>query len=291
MTDPARTTEDGGPDSAAADSARPPFGTAPAPPAPKAPKDEDVTGGNGKDASAPFWHRLLVVVWLLALTVPLFRIGNNSIRKLESLSTEAFTQPWRAPALVSLRVGPEAFTYDADKGVLTHRGPISKEQQEELRGLIQFAEPGDTGTPSIPAAERPAIKASFELAVDRLSFNSRAGATEILLWLLVVGGIFGASGSLARVYNSFLYVACYKGGRGFDLGTWWPYYVLLPALGFILGVFVTVLLKANLLTIEDQSPAGNLWWAGVSIIVGFGAIDVAERLKSVGRALFGSSKK
>ena len=108
--------------------------------------------------------------------------------------------------------------------------------------------------------------------------------------MLLVGGVFGAAGTVARMYGNFLQIACYERGRDFDLWIWWPYYVVLPVLGFIMGVFVTVLLKANLLSIENQSPSGNLWWAGISIIVGFGALDVSERIKAVGKGMFGSAK-
>lgn len=247
------------------------------------PESQGLNAEDG-ESSTTLAPRILVVLWLLVLTGPLLILGDNSIRKLESLSTNETTQTWSTRPGVLLLVGPEAFVYDSERELLTHRGPVTKTQQEELRALIQFAD-------SVTEAQRSEIRATYELAVDKLSFSSRLGATEILMWLLIVGGVFGALGSLARIYSNFLLVACYRGGKGFNLKKWWPYYVLLPALGFLMGLFVTVLLKANLLTVENQSPAGNLWWAGISIIVGFGAVDVSERLKSLGKAMFGTSKK
>lgn len=252
---------------------------------PKNPLDNDNgNGGDGQTASNSIKPRLFVVIWLIAVTIPLLICGKNSLQKLEGLSSQPVTQGWSAPAGVSVNVGPETFIFDAEKGMLQNRGPVTKAQQEELRGLINFAD-------SVSQEDRSKIRASYILAVDRLSDISRSLTTDVLMWLLVVGGVFGAAGTLARVYGNFLTIACYRGGKGFDLKVWWPYYILLPILGFLMGIFVTVLLKANLLSVENQSPSGNLWWAGISIIVGFGALDVSERLKSLGQALFGTSKK
>ena len=123
------------------------------------------------------------------------------------------------------------------------------------------------------------------------SSKSRQWGAETLIWLLIVGGVCGATGALARIISNFLIVACYRAEKHqFDPKTWWPYYVLLVPLGFLMGLFVTVLVKSNLLFVENQSPSGNLWWAGLSIIVGFVALDVAERLKSLGKSFFGERK-
>ena len=243
------------------------------------------TGGERpqKPPNRSFCARFWVVVFLIAWTVPLTYAGKYSIEKLEKRSTEESKQVWTAGTGVTLDVGPESFLYDADKHELIHRGLITKSQQEELRGLIQLSD-------SVPEAERSALKKAYGSVIDRLAYESRKKASDILMWLLLVGGVFGAAGTVARMYGNFLQIACYERGRDFDLWIWWPYYVVLPVLGFIMGVFVTVLLKANLLSIENQSPSGNLWWAGISIIVGFGALDVSERIKAVGKGMFGSAK-
>ena len=101
---------------------------------------------------------------------------------------------------------------------------------------------------------------------------------------LVVGGIIGAQ---TRSIWLFIRIACYQ--NRLELKLWWPWYVLRPLLGFVLGAFVFVLAEADLLAMDlpgRQANGGAMWWLAVSFIVGFGTQEFVNRLRELTNTLF-----
>ncbi|MGC3971058.1 MAG: hypothetical protein QM775_28090 [Pirellulales bacterium] len=176
---------------------------------------------------------------------------------------------WKKPDGVSAPEGPSAFMYDPEKSQLVHFGAISDERKTELRGKIN-----DVG---------------YQAAVDRLAFQSQATGKSALTWLLVLGGVSGLLGVQIRSLHDYVGHSCYVGTL--DIDRWWPWYVLRPALGFLLGFFIVVLIKTDLLAAaEAKTESGSLWWVGLAAIAGFGVDDVIRRLRLLSKTLFGTEK-
>jgi hypothetical protein len=84
---------------------------------------------------------------------------------------------------------------------------------------------------------------------------------------------------------SFVNMICYR--RSLDLELWWPYYVLRPPVGFLIGFTVVLLVKAELLFKGEVATAsGSLWWAGIAFVAGFASSEFTEYLITMSRKFF-----
>ena len=83
-------------------------------------------------------------------------------------------------------------------------------------------------------------------------------------------------------------IACYSGDL--DLVVWWPYYVIRPVTGFILGVILVSVVHGGYFTLGAGSPVSTLAWAGIAFLAGFGEQEFTQRLRQLTKTIFGESK-
>jgi hypothetical protein len=90
-----------------------------------------------------------------------------------------------------------------------------------------------------------------------------------------------------RSLTAFVGNACFK--NTLNLVIWWPYYVLRPFTGFILGIVVVVIVQGGFLAVGSTAPNGTLWWVAVPILAGFGDDEFTQKLRQLTKTLFGTT--
>jgi len=169
-------------------------------------------------------------------------------------------------------------------------GPQGTETQGADEENQSSAPPTETSeTPEAPPAGQRVEDErilGYQAAIDALTYQSLSDAGRYFMLLLVVAGLSGAVGVQVRATINFVRIACFH--NLLDVRRWWPWYVLRPPLGFILGVLIVLLVQSDIFTPEGAStPAGTTWWIAIAFLVGFGAEDFSERLRLLSQTLFG----
>ena len=208
---------------------------------------------------------LAVLLFVAALTA--LYSGYWVLKQLETHPVNRFSVKWKNEASVTLEPGPSTFWYDKQNHVIWHVGTISDERKQKLLGLSKTND------------------LSYRDAIEDLAFSSNTRSYTAFRWLLLLGGVSGILGVLIRSTWDFVGNTCYK--NTLDVVRWWPWYVVRPLTGFLLGVLVIVLVQTDFLTNINQQSSDSLWWAGLATIAGFGSSDMLTRLRLVSKAIFG----
>lgn len=202
----------------------------------------------------------IIAVWLFA----------NVFQRIESyrLKTEV---KWENKADYQLDAGPAWFLYRQNEDVLVAIQAVDDAAKETLLKLY------DQDSVGYPA---------YQNAIEELAFETQNAPKPSYLLTLLIGGIAAVIGVQIRTIHRFLLRACYA--YDLNIKIWWPWYVMRPVVGFLLGCAVILLAQVNLITIahEDSSV---FFWIGLSILAGFGTPDVVDRLHKVSETLFATS--
>jgi hypothetical protein len=182
---------------------------------------------------------------------------------------------WTVPDSRVLLSGPPNFWYDPDRHELAYVGTMDAKQKSELLSLFPI-EAGEKST-DIPAAYRAAI--------DALAYKANQNLYGALLALLALGALSGAMGVQLRSFTAFVGNSCYT--QKLDVTVWWPYYVVRPFTGLILGIVVVVIVQAGFLAVGNGPPSGTLWWVSVAILAGYSDDEFTQKLRQLSKAIFG----
>lgn len=194
------------------------------------------------------------------------------IYELQTVTNPVVYVSWDNPNKIQLDAGeaPVAFWYNKPERLLVHRGQIDIATKKQLSKLA-------------------ANDQSYQRAIGKLTFDSSAKSSRVFFWILVVGGLGGVLGVQVRSLFDFIGHTCYKGSL--DINLWWPWYVLRPVLGFLLGFLVLGLVQGEILQVGEGRGTNIYWWIGLAILAGFGASDVIAKLRLVSKTLFGSDSR
>jgi len=184
---------------------------------------------------------------------------------------------WNKPADLELTLGPTAFWYDGDKQELVYRGQISAEDKAKLFELPNASDR------TIKVS--PVELADYRKAVDALAFKSQSGNDTVYILILTLAGLSGTLGVMSRSNVNFIRIACFQ--NVLDFNRWWPWYLMRPVLGFLLGLLAVLLVQARIYVPNSGSVDSLDWWMGFAMLVGFGAEDFADRVRLVSQTLFG----
>ncbi len=208
------------------------------------------------------WYILLFTVLIVAAFVHFYRLSEAK-QVLEVVS-------WNNEKQQSLRSGPVWFGYDEQARLLKVKGVIDDTVKMQLLKLY----PSDSSG-----------YASYQSAIDLLAFKTQTSANKPpYLLVLVLGGLAAMIGVQIRTIYHFLDHACYK--RDFDAKIWWPWYVVRPWVGFLLGAALILLAEVNLFSVANAQYS-QIFWIGFSILAGFSTPDVIRRLGKASEAIFG----
>jgi len=227
---------------------------------------------------------ILVVAWL------------GAFRQYQGVLSEEIRVSWKQPDGYTLRPGPKTFRYDPDTEQLIHAGPIDDARKKILAALLTRLEgEGEraaadhsgtaVGSPPEPAVSRE--QGAYWAAIDQLAYDSNRKSAPVFGWLLVLAGLSGVLGVQIRSIISFVGISCFK--NTLDVRRWWPWYLLRPLQGFMLGLLAVLVIQAGLFVPEGGIVPETHWWLAISMLVGFGAEDFTQRLRLVSQALFGKS--
>lgn len=208
---------------------------------------------------------ILVYVWL------------ETIADIEKDLHKETRVSWVAAADTSLLSGPPAFYLDRDKKELVFVGQIDKETKKQLVELLDTKD-----------ELKKIIAPSYMAAIDQLAFRSNESLYGMMLSLLWVGGLSGVVGVHLRSLINFVGNTCFS--EKLDVKRWWPWYVIRPISGFIIGALVVLLFHTGLLATSITASGGTLWWVAIAVLAGFGADEFTQRLRLLTQTLFGQSK-
>ena len=225
-------------------------------------------------------EKIALLIVLLIICCVTIGVWFRFLNSFDSKTRAEMSVSWPAPPEMTLDSGPPSFWYDPESNQLHHRGPLTDEIKKKLVELPMAVGEGDALT------ER--ALSTYREAIDRLAYESQGLSEGLFLSLLFLGGLTGILGAMLRAFVNFVGVACYK--DELDLSRWWPWYAVRPIVGFLLGVVLILIVKAGLMTPEGDIQGGKSWWLGVSFLAGFGATDFTDRLRLLGKTLFGSSQ-
>ena len=209
---------------------------------------------------------------LIALTVPVLVMVFGLLYLVDGIGQRESKVPWAGAGSIRLAASPSEFRVDPNQKLVSYRGLPGGDTEQELQALINDAD-----------AQGP-IGQSYYAAIDNLMFDaSRANAFATVI-LLGLAGLAGVLGVQTRSITNFVGHACFKGDL--NLPRWWPYYVIRPLTGFVLGLVVVLVVKSGILTVPGDA-ASSLWWVSLAFLAGFGEDEFRQRLRVVSKALFG----
>jgi hypothetical protein len=215
---------------------------------------------------------VLLVLFSVLVTWAWFCVLN----RVENILHKEYTISWEAPANLQLRPGPAGLFYDREAKKMSHRGPIDSKLKTELAALPVVVEND---------AENATAIQSYNDAISNLAYKSGAELDNVLMLLLVFGGLSAVLGNQLRTDGNFVNVIV-KANK-LDVNLWWPWYAIPPFISFVLGVVIVLMIKAELIQLGDKVPTGSLWWAAIAFLAGFGASDFTDRLRLLTQTLFG----
>ncbi len=214
-------------------------------------------------------HVLLMASYIFVVTILIVGAFTYFFKQSENKQVvEAVT--WKNEAKQVLKSGPVWFSYDDSVKLLKVKGIIDDSTKIQLLALY------------------PADSAGFDAyrsAIDLLAFRTQTSNNQpSYLLMLLLGGLAAMIGVQIRTIYHFLDHACYK--KNFDAVTWWPWYVVRPWVGFLLGAAVILLAEVNLFSVSN-AQSSQIFWIGFSILTGFSTPDVIRRLGKASEAIFG----
>jgi hypothetical protein len=182
---------------------------------------------------------------------------------------------WSAPDSFVPQSGPPSFWYDSEHHQLAFVGTIDAKQKSDLLALFP-----------VEVADRPPVQfAAYRASIDALAYKSNQNLFGALIAWLFLGGLSGTMGAQLRSITAFVGNACFT--QKLDITTWWPYYLLRPFTGFILGIVVVVIVQAGFLAVGSGSSTGTLWWVSVAILAGYSDDEFTQKLRQLSKTIFG----
>ncbi len=198
------------------------------------------------------------------------------ISHVEHITHQETRVSWKATDKIVVDAKTVEYFFDRKSSELVVRGAIDEKTKEEI--ISSF--PLDDGT--------IVYFKSFVEAMNQAAFESNKKSEGISLLILLLGGVAGIVGVQLRSITNYIGHACWR--NDLELNRWWPYYVMRPISGFVLGAAVVAIIQAGLLTAGEGTPGKTLWWVGICFLAGFGEEEVAQRLRHLTKSLFGASE-
>lgn len=219
---------------------------------------------------------LSISLWIATITV--CSVWFWTLHQIDKQLHTEHTVFWNAPTNMFIKSGPPTFRYDRGSNLLYFRGEVDASTKQELMSLL-----------IVDGTTHPVgFDQAYADAIGRLAYLASDGGGQALRYLLLLGGFSSTLGVLLRLIVNFINVNCYK--KRLDLDLFWPYFVMRPITGFLVGFALVLLIKANVLFKGEAAATGSLWWAGVALIAGFGAAEFTDRLRLLTQTMFGESK-
>jgi len=238
-------------------------------------------GGNGGGGTkVDLWETIIVVSALAVTTIGALGIWFYAVKRFDKDSRVEITIAWTRPAEFRLQPGPPHFWYDDEKKQLRHLGLVDDDLKTQLIAL--------TGKIADGNQTLQEAAAGYIEAINQLAYQSEMKAAGLFAFSLLLGGLSGLLGVQLRSVTNFVAVRCLKPEK-WDFPRWWPWYVMRPVAGFLLGVVLILVVEGGLIEAGELTSANLSWRLGVAFLAGFGSTDFTDRLRLVAQTLFGGT--
>lgn len=181
---------------------------------------------------------------------------------------------WKNSDSTEVKSGPSWFLIDSKNDSLKSLKAINDNEKIQLLNLAVYKENS---------------LVSYNSAIDKLAFESNSEIKGIYYIMLLLSAICGAMGVQLRNISNFIGVACYK--KAFDFKIWWPWYMLRPILGGLIGSILFILINGNLFTNQTATDYSEFTIIALSVLAGFGAEDFLGFLRNLSKRIFGTEPK
>jgi len=182
---------------------------------------------------------------------------------------------WTNPANVELSSYPPWFLYDKKDKHIKTRVVMDEKMSFELEKIY-------------PISADTTHFTEFRQAVSKLAFISTDMKGSYYWLLLLVSGLASVVGVLIREILDLIRHYCYE--KDLDFKTWWPWYLLRPFVGFMIGVML-ILFSGTDLLINSVGDSSETYLIAIAIIAGISVEDVMFRIRKVSQVLFGNSSQ
>lgn len=207
-------------------------------------------------------------IGLILFTVFICYLFIGAYKKLEELNTHVKVE-WKNNNNFILTDSPNWFLHDRD----------SLQTLKQINDVDKFL--------LMNLVEKDTSKSynSYVHAINKLSFLSNSNSKIPFSLLLYIGGLSAVIGVQIRTLHDFIGQTCYK--KNIDLKVWWPWYVVRPFLGFLVGGVVIVFMEASILKSSLNYNSSNFLFIGFTVLAGFGSTDVVSLLRTLSKKIFG----
>jgi len=182
---------------------------------------------------------------------------------------------WSNPANVELASYPPWFLYDKKDKQIKTRVVLDEKMSFELEKIY-------------PLSADSTHFSEFRQAISKLAFISTDMKGSYYWLLLLVSGLASVVGVLIREILDLIRHYCYE--KDLDFKTWWPWYLLRPLVGFMIGVML-ILFSGTDLLINSAGDSSETYLIAIAIIAGISVEDVMFRIRKVSQVLFGNSSQ
>lgn len=178
---------------------------------------------------------------------------------------------WKNSDSTVVKSGPIWFTYDCQYDSLKSLKRITDTDKLILLNLAEVKKEGCD---------------SFNAAIDELVFKSNYQNKDAYYLALILTAICGCIGVQLRTINNFIGVACFKKDFNFDL--FWPWYVLRPFLGALIGPILFLMIDGKLYNNFNSGDDSQSLVIAITILAGFGSEDFLDLLRKLSKRFFGT---
>lgn len=216
----------------------------------------------------------LLFLWLVLTSLPALWIADGSIRRVQAALVAPIQTKVGDLGELPLSGSSINLLYDKTNGNLRYAGLVDEEAKKSLVDVVR----------DVPSNLKDK-KQIYLMAVDKMAFDSSQKQGDLTLLLLMFGGIAGVLGVQLRSIVNFVGHACFK--NDLNPAQWWPYYVIRPLTGFILGLALIAIVQSGFISLPTVAARRVLWWAALAFLAGFGEEEFTQRLRSVSKSIFG----
>lgn len=224
---------------------------------------------NWREENRPHIINLAVSSGIIILVFLVSLIWLNNLQR----SIKSPSVVWLNAGKVELSSYPTWFLYDRNNHLLKTSAVIDEKMKIEL-------------VKTYPLRSDSTHFGEFRQAVEQLSFQSSNIKGSSYWLLLLVSGFAAVVGVLIREILDLIRHYCYD--RDLDFKAWWPWYVLRPFVGFMMGIMV-ILFNGTDLLFSSSGNNSETYLVAIAIIAGISVEDVMFKIRKVSQLLFGNN--
>jgi hypothetical protein len=219
------------------------------------------------------WPTFFTTFLSIGITVLLVFFFFNTKKKFDAVKS-VYSVYWKNSDTIQIKSGPNWFFYDC--------------KADSLKSIKRIGEADKTHLLSLASTDKGKCE-TYNNAIDHLAFVSNIENEKNYLLILLLAGICGAIGVQLRSINNFIGVACF--GKNFDFSIWWPWYILRPFIGFLIGAILFILIDGKFYGTENPDGISCSGIIAITILAGFGSEDFLDLLRKISKRIFGTDEK